>query len=53
MVEIEAVFLSVDKSRESMPYDTGVIVEEIAKMKNINNIKLGKKIYGNTKKFFF
>ena len=52
MVETDAPYLSVDKSRESMPYDTGIIVEEIAKIKKINDVKMGKQIYGNTKRFF-
>ena len=45
-------YLSIDKKREAMSYDTGVIVEEIAKLKKIDSIKFGKQVYENTKKFF-
>jgi TatD DNase family protein len=52
MVETDAPFLSIDRKRESLPYDTGVIVEEISKIKKIDMIKIGKQIYENSKKFF-
>jgi len=52
MVETDAPYLSIDRKRESNPQDTGVIVEEIARIKNVEYVKMGKIIYENTKKFF-
>ncbi len=52
IVETDAPWLSIDRSRESHPLDTGDIVFEIAKIKKVNDIKLGQQIYSNTKKFF-
>ena len=52
MVETDCPFLSVDRKRDAMPYDTGRIVEEIAKIKNMDVLKCGKQIYQNTISFF-
>jgi TatD DNase family protein len=52
MVETDAPWLSVDKSRPSHPIDTVIIVAEIAKIKKLDEIQLGNIIYINTKNFF-
>lgn len=52
LVETDAPWLSIEKNRNSHPLDTGVIVQEIAKIKKINEIVCGKQIYANTIKLF-
>ncbi len=52
LVETDAPWLSIDKSRQSHPLDTGDIVHEIARIKKIDEIKCGKQIYANTKTLF-
>lgn len=52
LVETDAPWLSIDKKRHSHPLDTGEIVQQIAKIKKIDEIFCGKQIYSNTKKLF-
>jgi TatD DNase family protein len=52
VVETDAPWLSIKKGRTSHPLDTGAIVNEIAKIKQIDAIKLGHQIHANTKKLF-
>ncbi len=52
MVETDAPWLSIDKSRQSHPIDTAIIVAEIAKIKKLDEIIVGSTIYDTTKKFF-
>jgi len=52
LVETDAPWLSIDKKRHSHPLDTGVIVQEIAKIKKMDEIACGKQIYANTIKLF-
>lgn len=52
LVETDAPWLSIDKTRQSHPLDTGDIVYEIARIKKINPIKCGKQIYANTHNLF-
>lgn len=49
VVETDAPFLIIDKkTKESVPTDTAYIVEEIARLKNIDVIDCGKQIYLNS-----
>ncbi len=52
LVETDAPWLSIDKSRKSHPLDTCEIVYEIARIKKMDPIKLGHQIYTNTVKLF-
>lgn len=49
VVETDAPFMPIDKkTKESVPSDTAYIVEEIARLKNIDIIDCGKQIYLNS-----
>ena len=48
VVETDAPFMPIYPSKESIPSDTGYIVEEIARLKNIDVIECGKQIYLNS-----
>ncbi len=48
VVETDAPFMAIHPSKESIPTDTGYIVEEIARLKQIDLIMCGKKIYQNS-----
>lgn len=52
LVETDAPWLSIDKTRHSHPLDTGTIVFEIARIKKMDPIVCGKQIYKNTTKLF-
>ncbi len=45
VVETDAPFMPIYPSKESQPYDTGYIIEEIAKLKKIDFVLCGKEIY--------
>jgi TatD DNase family protein len=48
VVETDAPFMPIYPAKESIPSDTGYIIEEIAKLKNVNFITCGKIIYSNS-----
>jgi TatD DNase family protein len=48
VVETDAPFMPIRPAKESVPSDTGYIVEEIARLKNIDVIECGKQIYLNS-----
>ena len=48
VVETDAPFMPIKPARESIPTDTAYIVEEIARLKNIDFIECGKQIYQNS-----
>jgi TatD DNase family protein len=48
VVETDAPFMPIKPSKESVPSDTGYIIEEIARLKNIDVIECGKQIYLNS-----
>lgn len=48
VVETDAPFMPIKPSKESVPSDTGYIVEEIARLKQIDIIECGKQIYSNS-----
>ena len=48
VVETDAPFMPIRPAKESVPSDTGYIVEEIARLKNIDVIECGKQIYSNS-----
>ena len=48
VVETDAPFMPIKPSKESVPSDTGYIVEEIARLKNVDIIECGKQIYLNS-----
>lgn len=50
VVETDAPFMPIYPTKESVPIDTGSIVEEIARLKNIDFIECGKIIYANSQK---
>ncbi len=52
VVETDAPWLSIDRSRDSHPLDTAEIVYQLAKIKKVTDCKLGQQIYSNTKKLF-
>lgn len=49
VVETDAPFMAIYPAKESTPVDTGLIVEEIARLKNIDYVECGKIIYQNSK----
>ncbi len=51
VVETDAPFMPVHPAKESIPTDTGAIVEEIAILKKIDVIECGKQIHANSEKF--
>lgn len=51
IVETDAPFMAIYPNKESFPQDTRLIVEEIAKLKKIDFIVCGKKIYENSNNF--
>lgn len=48
VVETDAPFMPIYPAKESIPTDTGAIIEEIANLKNIDWIECGKIIYTNS-----
>ncbi len=48
VVETDAPFMPIKPAKESVPSDTGYIVEEIARLKKIDFIQCGKQIYSNS-----
>ncbi len=48
VVETDAPWMPLYPNKESTPTDTGYIVEEIAKLKNMDLITCGKTIYNNS-----
>lgn len=48
VVETDAPFMPIKPAKESIPSDTGYIIEEIARLKNIDIIECGKQIYKNS-----
>ncbi len=48
VVETDAPFMPIKPAKESVPSDTGLIVEEIARLKKIDFIQCGKQIYANS-----
>lgn len=52
LVETDAPWLSIDKSRKSKPLDTAYIVEKIAKIKKIDYSIATQQIYKNTYELF-
>jgi TatD DNase family protein len=48
VVETDAPFMPIYPSKESIPSDTGFIIEEIARLKNLDVIECGKQIYSNS-----
>jgi TatD DNase family protein len=48
VVETDAPFMPIYPSKQSVPSDTGYIVEEIARLKNIDTIECGQTIYANS-----
>lgn len=52
MVETDAPWMSIDRSRKSHPTDTFCIVNKIAEIKKLDETKLGKDIHNNTINFF-
>lgn len=48
VVETDAPFMPIKPAKESVPSDTGYIVEEIARLKQIDIIECGKQIYSNS-----
>ena len=48
VVETDAPFMAIKPAKESIPTDTAYIVEEIARLKNIDVIECGKQIYLNS-----
>lgn len=51
VVETDAPFMPIHPSKESTPSDTGIIVEEISRLKKMDFIECGKVIYANSEKF--
>jgi TatD DNase family protein len=52
LVETDAPWLSIYRTHESHPYDTGAIVQEIARIKEMGVNECGNIIYNNSKKLF-
>lgn len=50
VVETDAPFMPIYPSKESVPSDTGYIVEEIAKLKGMDVIQCGNEIYSTSMK---
>lgn len=50
VVETDAPFMPIKPAKESVPADTGYIIEEIARLKQIDVIECGKQIYSNSLK---
>ena len=48
VVETDAPFMPIKPAKESVPTDTGYIVEEIARLKQMDVIECGKQIYSNS-----
>ncbi len=51
VVETDAPYMPIHPAKESVPADTGLIVEEIARLKKIDFIECGKQIKLNAEKF--
>ncbi len=51
VVETDAPFMAIHPAKESIPTDTGAIVEEIARLKKMDLIECGKLIHANSEKF--
>ncbi len=51
VVETDAPFMPIHPAKESIPTDTGAIIEEIARLKKIDFIECGKQIKLNAEKF--
>jgi TatD DNase family protein len=48
VVEIDAPFMPIKPAKDSVLSDTGYIVEEIARLKQMDVIECGKQIYSNS-----
>jgi len=51
LIETDAPFMPIRLSKESIPSDTAYIVQEIARLKNIDEVKCGKILYKNAINF--
>eukprot|EP00276_Gloeochaete_wittrockiana_P008848 CAMPEP_0184658250 /NCGR_PEP_ID=MMETSP0308-20130426/24456_1 /TAXON_ID=38269 /ORGANISM="Gloeochaete witrockiana, Strain SAG 46.84" /LENGTH=287 /DNA_ID=CAMNT_0027097079 /DNA_START=124 /DNA_END=987 /DNA_ORIENTATION=+ len=52
VVETDAPWLSINRKRESVPEDTAVIVKEIARLKNLDEVACGVELYNNSHVLF-